>query len=147
MQFVTIISTCYHMLYHTFLPFWHDLVLFVKCYHNINGLPQALLYIFSQFSMVWGYLHCVTVKCIKKCTLMFWFFLNVGKRVAYSSKPGKSQIKYTVRRVVRSSSYGNALHYGLSIFVEIEKLSYPSEILISVKLNLLPPITKFSEHV
>ena len=74
-------------------------------------------------------------------------FLNVGKPVAYSSKPGKSQIKYTVRRVVRSSSYGNALHYGLSLFVEIEKLSYPLVIFISVKLNLLPPITKFYEHV
>ena len=36
--------------------------------------------------------------------------------VANSPKPGKSQRKYTVTHVVTHSSYGNVLHYGLSMF-------------------------------
>ena len=47
-----------------------------------------------------------------------------------------------VTREVTHSSYGNALSYGLSMFVELEKLPYPSVILISVRLNMLPQITK-----
>ena len=70
-----------------------------------------------------------------------------GNPLLIGSKPGKSQIKYTVTRVVRFSSYGNTLHYGLSMFVEIEKLSYPSVILISGKLNVLPHINKLFERV
>ena len=31
-------------------------------YHNFNALPHALLYIFSQFSMVWGYLQRDTTR-------------------------------------------------------------------------------------
>ena len=31
-------------------------------YHNLNALPHALPYIFSQFSMVWGYLQRVTTR-------------------------------------------------------------------------------------
>ena len=30
-------------------------------YHNFNALPHALTYIFSQFSMVWGYLQCFAI--------------------------------------------------------------------------------------
>ena len=110
-----------------------------------------MLYHAFSLSLAWFGAICTALlsNCIKKCTLMF-FLKNVGSTwlpVAYSSKPGKSQIKYTVTRVVRCSSYGNALHYGLSMFVEIEKLSYPSVILISVKLNVLPHITKLYEHV
>ena len=43
-----------------------------------------------------------------------------------------------VTRVVTHSSYGKALHYGLSMFIEFEKLPYSSVISISVRLNLLP---------
>ena len=32
------------------------------CYHNFNALPHALPYIFSKFSMVWGYLQRVTTR-------------------------------------------------------------------------------------
>ena len=56
-----------------------------------------------------------------------------------SPKPGKSQIKYTLTRVVMSvvtrSSYGNALHYRLSMFAEFEK--YPSVISVSARIHKL----------
>ena len=66
MQRVTITSTRYHtryhMRYHSFSLSltWigHD----TKRYHNFNVLLQALLYIFSKFSMVWGYLQRVTTR-------------------------------------------------------------------------------------
>ena len=38
-----------------------------------------------------------------------------------------------VTRAVTRSSYGNVLHYGLSMFAEFEKLPYPSVISISVR--------------
>ena len=34
-------------------------------------------------------------------------------------------------RVITCSSYGNSLHYGLSMFAEFEKFPYPSVISIS----------------
>ena len=43
-------------------------------------------------------------------------------------------------------SYDNALHFGLSMFVEFKKLPYPSVISISVMLNVLPHITKLYKH-
>ena len=43
-------------------------------------------------------------------------------------------------------SYSNVLHYGLSIFVEFEKLPYPSVTLNLVMLNVLLHITKLYKH-
>ena len=40
-----------------------------------------------------------------------------------------------ITRVVTRSSYGNALHYGLSMFVEFEKFLYPLVILISRRFH------------
>ena len=44
--------------------------------------------------------------------------------------PCQTEKKYTVTRVVTRlitrSSYGNALHYDLSMFVELEKFQYAS---------------------
>ena len=47
---------------------------------------------------------------------------NVWQLVANSPKPGKSQRKYTVTHVVTRASYGNVLHYGLSMFVEFSNV-------------------------
>ena len=47
-----------------------------------------------------------------------------------------------VMRVVKRSGYGNVLHYGLSMFVRLKKLSYPSVIPILIRLSMLPDITK-----
>ena len=44
-------------------------------YHNFNVLLHALPYIFSQFSMVWGYLQCVITRyrqTFKKYILIFF---------------------------------------------------------------------------
>ena len=49
-------------------------------------------------------------------------------------------------RVVTCSSYGNGLHYGLSMFVEFEKFQYASVIRILVRLNMLPHITKLYKN-
>ena len=53
--------------------------------------------------------------------------------------PCQTKKKCTVARVVTSSSYGNALHYDLFMFVELEKFPYPSVIAILVRFffNLL----------
>ena len=47
-------------------------------YHNFNILPHTLSYIFSQFSMVWGYLQRVTKRYrqIYKYTYINIFFKN-----------------------------------------------------------------------
>ena len=66
MQRVTITSTRYHtrydMRYHTrsLSLTWigHN----AKLYHNFNVLLHVLPYIFSKFSMVWGYLQRVTTR-------------------------------------------------------------------------------------
>ena len=42
---------------------------------------------------------------------------------------------------------GNALYHGLSKFVELEKLPYPSVIPISVRLNMLSHITKLYVNI
>ena len=60
---------------------------------------------------------------------------NAWWHVANSPRPGKCQRKYTVTRVVTRSSYGNALHYGLFMFTEFEKLPYPSVISISARFH------------
>ena len=40
-----------------------------------------------------------------------------------------------ITRVVTRSSYGNALHYGLSMFAEFEKLPHPYVILTSARFH------------
>ena len=48
--------------------------------------------------------------------------------------------------MVTSWIYDNALNYGLSVFLEFEKLPYPSVISISVILNVLPHTNKLYRH-
>ena len=50
MQCVIIISTRYHTFSLSLTPMGHN----EMRYHNFNMLPHALLYILSQFSIVWG---------------------------------------------------------------------------------------------
>ena len=66
MQRVTITSTCYHTRYRTFSPSLTWIDDHATRYYNSNMLPHALPNIFSQFTMVWSYLQCVTVKCVTR---------------------------------------------------------------------------------
>ena len=66
MQHVTITSTSYHTRYHTR---YHTFPLSItwighnaKRYHKFNVLLHVLRYIFSKFTMVWGYLQGVTTR-------------------------------------------------------------------------------------
>ena len=61
-QRVTITSTRYHTRYRVFSLSLTFLGFNATRYHNFNALPQALPYIFSKFSMVWGYLQRVTAR-------------------------------------------------------------------------------------
>ena len=58
MQDVTISSTRYHTLSLSLTGIGQN----ATCYHNFSVLPHTLLYIFSQCSMVWGYLQRVTTR-------------------------------------------------------------------------------------
>ena len=60
MQRVTITSMRYHKRYRTFSLSLTWICHNATPYHNFNVLLYALPYIFSQFSMVWGYLQNVT---------------------------------------------------------------------------------------
>ena len=62
MQRVTITSMRYHTRYSTFSLSLTWLAYNATHYHNFNVLPHALPYIFSKFSMVWGYLQRVTAR-------------------------------------------------------------------------------------
>ena len=76
MQRVTITSTRYHTSYRTFSLSLTWIGQNAMRYRNFNVLPHALPYIFSRFSMVWGYLQrvtTVTVKFIKKYILIFFY--------------------------------------------------------------------------
>ena len=64
--------TRYHMRYHTFSLSLTWIGHNPKRYHNFNVLLHTLPYIFSKFSMVWGYLQRVTIKFIKKYILIFF---------------------------------------------------------------------------
>ena len=89
-------------------------------YHNFNVLPHTIPHIFTQFSMVSGYLQRVTMRyhqIYKKMYINIFLKKSDKKawqRVANSPKPGKSKRKYMVTRVVTRivmcSSYVNALH-------------------------------------
>ena len=110
----------------------------VTRYHNFNALPHALPYIFSQFSMVWGYLQLVTIKFIKKYVNIFFkkkLTVTSGNALQITPNQRKYTMKCVVTRVVARSSYGNALRYGLSMFAEFEKLLYHSVNSISVRFH------------
>ena len=73
-------STRCHTRYHTFSLSLTWIGHNATCYHNFSVLLHALPYIFSQFSMVCGYLQritSVTVKFIKKYILMFFKRMTV----------------------------------------------------------------------
>ena len=74
MQRVTITSTRYgtryHTFYHTFSPSLTWLGYNAMYYHNCNVLP----YIFSNFSMVWGYLQRVAT-CY--CQIYKTIYINI----------------------------------------------------------------------
>ena len=112
LQHVTITSTCYHTRY---------------CTISLN---------LAWFKTICNVLPRVTVKFIKNAYQYFFKNIdgNAWQPVADSPKPSKSQKKYMVTRVVTGVvtclSFGNALHYGLSMFVEFEKLPYSSVISI-----------------
>ena len=71
MQRVNISSTHYRMCYLIFSLSLKWIGHNATCYHNFNVLPHALPYIFSQCSMVWGYLQRVTIKFKKKIVISF----------------------------------------------------------------------------
>ena len=95
--------------------------------HNFNVLLHTLPYLLSQFNMVWGYLQCVTTRyCqIYKNYRLIVFLKNDDNalQIAQNQANLRENI-YMVTRVVTCSSYGNPLHYGLSMFSEFEKLPY-----------------------
>ena len=98
-------------------------------YHNFNVLPHTIPYIFTQFSMVTLHYRQIYKKMYKKMYINIFFEKSDKKawqRVANSPKPGKSHGKYMVTRVVTlvimCSSYVNALHKDLSMFVELSNV-------------------------
>ena len=78
MERVTMTSMHYHMHYRPFSLSltWVDHN--ATRYHNFNMLLHALPYIFSQFSVVWGYLQRVTTRYhqIYKKVYILIFFLK-----------------------------------------------------------------------
>ena len=116
MQRVTITSMRYHMRYHTRS----------HCSFSLS---------LAWFGAICIELLRVTVKFIKNIYYIIFKKLTVTR--CKKPKPGKSQRKCTVTHVVTRSSYGNAMHYGLSMFREFEKLPY-----CLVEWNMLPHITK-----
>ena len=54
-------QTLYHTCYFKFSPSLTWVGHNVLRYHDFNVLPYAFTYIFSQLSMVWGYLQCDTM--------------------------------------------------------------------------------------
>ena len=77
-------STRCHTRYHAFSLSLTWIGHNATCYHNFSVLLHALPYIFSQFSMVWGYLQCVTTRChqIYKKYILIAFLKNVGMQIA-----------------------------------------------------------------
>ena len=101
------------------------------CYHDLRVLPYASPYIFSVICLILGYLQHVTTRYhqfFKKIVYIYIYFYkfdgNAWEPVANCPKPRKSQRKCTVTHVVMHritrSRYGNALHYGLSRFLEFD---------------------------
>ena len=75
-QNTTCSHTRYHMRYRTFSLSLTWVGHNATCYHNFNVLPHAIPYIFTKFSMVWGYFQRVTSRYRqiykKKCKLIFF---------------------------------------------------------------------------
>ena len=63
-----------------------------------------------------------------------------GNALQVAQNQANFRKKYTVTCVVTPSCYGNALHYGLSIFVEFKKLPYPPVIPISARFHKRPQL-------
>ena len=83
MQRVNVTSTRYHTRYHTrtFSVSLTWLGYNAMRYDTFNVFPHALPYIFSKFSMVWGYFQRVITsyhQIYEKCKLIF-FKANNGK--------------------------------------------------------------------
>ena len=103
------------------IPFWMR-------FQNFNMLPHLLPYIFSQFSMVSGFLLRATTRYrqffFKNINIHFLKNLTVapGNPLQIASEPCWTERKCMVTSVVKSMvthwSYGNALHYDLSMFIE-----------------------------
>ena len=80
MQHYTITLTRYHTRYHTrYRTFSLNLTWVdhnATDYHNFNVLSHAMLYIFTQFSMVLGLFttryDALPSNLLKKCTLVFF---------------------------------------------------------------------------
>ena len=88
--------------------------------------------------MVWGYLQCVATRYRQICKkyILIVFFKNDGNalQIAQNQADLRENI-YLVTRVATRSSYGNALHYDLSMFGEFEKLPYPYVISTSARFH------------
>ena len=111
MQCVTLTWMRYQMRYHT-------------CYCTFS-------LIFVLFWAICNELPRVTTKSIKQIYALFLKKIdgNAWQPVANSPKSGNSRRKcmvtHAVASVVTRSSHGNALYYGLTMFVEFETLLYP----------------------
>ena len=89
-------------------------------YHNLNAFLHALLYIFSGICLVLGW---TTVNVFK--IIVIYFFINLtvtrGNPLQIAPNHARPRKKFAVTRVtmrvVTDWSCGNALHYGLSMFV------------------------------
>ena len=114
---------------------------------TITSMWHHTSYQIFSFSLAWFGAICNGLPRVTVILIIYIYFLkkkkrnesSAWKRVANSQKPGKSQRKYTVTlvatRVVTHSSYGNALHYGLSMFAEFRKLPYPSVTSVSARFH------------
>ena len=100
MQRVTITSTRYHMRYHTFSLSLTWIGHNAKRYHNFNVLLHTLPYIFSKFSMVWGYLQRVTTRyheIYKKILIFFLKKMTVTRGNALQIAQNQENLKKNTR--------------------------------------------------
>ena len=90
-------------------------------YHNLNDLPLALPCIISYFSRVWGLFasgyRALPSIILKNVNIHFFVNLTVAQvnLQQIAPKPCWTERKCIVAHVVMRWSYGNALHYDLSI--------------------------------
>ena len=99
MQRVTITSTRYHMRYHTFSLSLTWIGHNAKRYHNFNVLLHTLPYIFSKFSIVWGYLQRVTTRYheIYKKIIFFLKKMTVTRGNALQIAQNQENLKKNTR--------------------------------------------------
>ena len=120
------ISKCYHTRYDAFSLSLTWIGPRAMRYHNFNILPHTLPYIFSQFTMVLGYLQHITAK-FKKCILIFFFKIMMAAR--------GNTLQIAQNHANLRENICKALNYGLSMFAEFEKLPYSSVISISARFH------------